>query len=1311
MPQEKTPPSANQIQYQEVRLPEVLSESDFKVLAERFSAADVKTVQLVLSDERSQRVRTVFNGRERPDGSVTQIGVFELMRLIEKSSAVPRSFNGVLQKVIFAQATLERELGEFESSHDQGASTEDEDKLHNLLEQLAVLLLFENWLNAVASQAGASQPAKPASSHTQDGVAAKAPEPAKVEQGAELAQILQERISAAEALLEDEVKLGALKAEISQIGAIPANPDDPQSWLDLEKKLAEKTLAYNNLKTAIVLDPNHQAEIVQAISNLQFSKRHIATSQNLSPLQSEKVWQLAGGEDAPKLNSFIGRLGELKAEGGALPPLVVEIENLLWMKNWGVNKVSARKYLKVSQELEQDQSRLFLPEWPQYLSELAAHVKDLRSSKEMISEAAAAQLDGDILNKLQEVLVAAQSKYAEAILANKNVVFPGFDQLEVRLTTFESLQNQPTDEAGYKQEATRFTAEIDALWKAFSVNPDFNASLLGPQDIEIIRAATAQALKNRLQVADANRQSRRAEQTSKRDQALSQAAYGSAAKFFEQGYAAAYIPNYENLQWVEQTPEKLASSVFNYVRDVIMEGQTSKDAVFVKMNIFDYSIDIGGNVIKLSTLVEQFSNLGLLYPENVRRDKVAKFKELAGALSIDFGSISKIYELGNAVHEKLKSGSSVLEWLKEDKKSVLGAVSFRRMFAVGEQYWDPAEGKPWGRQLFYALQIYLIQNEPTCTPRAVLETTNPDEKIYVGNARIKSPITHFPTIIGSRGESTVSQYFQRLLLAKISSGQQPAWESDPEWIQKPGETKGVLAERRLRIGRRYYMKELYGLSETPADADSKPKEKPAADSFYTRALRFIEGDEGALTPEEKVALDKKGGYFPQQMASLLGEYFLLFAKAEGQKKGKGERVYNPVTGKTEYTGMTTLRSGRKMLVVDAKSGPTSEVPFVRGFNPQGYSRKLISDGGGYGSPGPKKNMDKFYGFFQTMLDRYSHVFEGDQSGVTLRDLFLVMDKPVDFASLPFEKIIEVEQDNAPWNKSFDVGLFNNNANVAGLGVAWHNIVKTEQGTEGAVLTFDLQIAEKLKKLSRQGYYLLEQDFGKNLKIWDSKEAYREFRVLELWYEDQIGQGIANPQKPASVDGQYGGNRISVNVTNELWDELIKLRIKPTDRHEIFDGSGAGDLSNAIPTKVIRYAARAKDFMWIPPENYRGMNEYERTVLRESAGDPSRIFVKLYVGNMLIGDISRGDTSGMDAKDARAFQMALSFDYYRSRLPSGVIRTIMQAITGRTYDQKDYEGVGFFTPAEVVALMKEAGVPGGLVLASREFLATIQTLGK
>lgn len=245
MPTEKQPIPTQKLADQPVVIVDILSSSPrFSELTSRLSPHDARTVRVVLNDPRALRVRTIFNGRTRADGSTDEMGVHELMRVLEESDKIPRKFNGVLAKVVAVEAAIDRQVGEILSSEKMGGVI-NQDELNSLLEQLAVILMFEDWLK----QAAAEKKAKASPRKSQ-----------QVE--ANGARNTNNSAAESEDILNHEL-VQKLKNVTSYLAERMRDTDyDPRSE---PKKIRELTAALKNVDTLIGVAKSKASTLAQAI--------------------------------------------------------------------------------------------------------------------------------------------------------------------------------------------------------------------------------------------------------------------------------------------------------------------------------------------------------------------------------------------------------------------------------------------------------------------------------------------------------------------------------------------------------------------------------------------------------------------------------------------------------------------------------------------------------------------------------------------------------------------------------------------------------------------------------------------------------------------------------------------------------------------------------------------------------------------------------------------------------------------------------------------------------------------------------------
>ncbi len=785
----------------------------------------------------------------------------------------------------------------------------------------------------------------------------------------------------------------------------------------------------------------------------------------------------------------------------------------------------------------------------------------------------------------------------------------------------------------------------------------------------------------------ANREQAEKDKTMTPDKLRRKRGIGLAVDFFEGGYGRDTIPNYENLGWLDATPERLTLALWNYVEDTVMEIKTSGDNDFIDMDLFGWTMPIPESPT-LGSVIESFSNLALAYAdrgmsEDEIRNLDGKFRSLSGKLSVDIARIQQIYKLGRGVHANEGNPEGLIAFLRnQGEGNVISSQDLQKITRMGLDYQDKEGEVPHQELLLWAHQAWMFMHDPEKVDVAVLDDSTDEKPVFARNVLLKSSLTTFPTIIeGNVSEerqidALIKRNLIRSIVGKAAAGTPPPWISDPEWGRKPGETLSQLSQRRLMLGRAILQEELFG---------QRGREKPDRNNpncFYWRWEKKLKGEvgHGVDLDEEKAA---KAGFRAEQQTNNLMEYYLMPAKAEGLKEtSRSKQGYRRLGKYREIVGRT---------------GPTADFYIARGLvSPQMYSRKLLNEGGGDGSHGPENTKDKWFKFFETMIDRYYYIPDGEMEGQTLREAIINCDSGADFANIEFSTAIgSSDATNLPWQKQLELGWnFTQWVLGKGFGVNWHNVVMAEPGSGGATVTFNPQIAELIKsKMSRNAYYMLTRDYGRQVASWQTEQDWANFRAIEDKYLEQLERGVVVPVKPATV-------------SQEDWDQVIEYNKKPTSSHQLIDGKS---LSDKTGPGMVRYAANVTDMVWIPNQE-RDMNSFEREVILGGRNDYATIIQKLIVGNLFMGDVFRNENQGaITSKDIDAFFKLFSYDYWKNMQGSGALQAIDRLLQGRKIEKK-YTGLGYFSPKEVEAMLDEAAVGTGLATAIRGMIEDAQKFG-
>lgn len=754
-----------------------------------------------------------------------------------------------------------------------------------------------------------------------------------------------------------------------------------------------------------------------------------------------------------------------------------------------------------------------------------------------------------------------------------------------------------------------------------------------------------------------------------------------AVRFFDSGLVAESLVGYEGRDWEKAPPEKLAVAIMSYVRKK-MDDQAVKNQLFINISIFGATIP-GPDNPTLATLIESYGHLGkVLYPNDSEMQK--KFKAIEGKVSVDWARIERIYRWGKGVHELEGNYDAMVDFFNTSENAMNGE-ELQRMFEIGDGYEDKEGFMPIGSKNFWGCQAWLLMYDPLPVPgnMGVYNNTDDGKPTFVGNLQEKNPLTVYPeSIEGGAGDARgldamVKRLFLRKILGGLKQGDVPPWVKEVKVDRQPGETLSQLANRRHRAWNKWLIKAIYG---TPKPQKQKGIFWGEPGSFFEKARQDLGGDPNAFDEGEQKEI--QDGFFNEFEAQNLMEYWLMPPKAEAPK----------VTGD---------RFGNKIKEVNHRSGPTGKFYAARPMRPQMYTNKLVSEGGGDGTHGPIVTKDVWYSFVQSYLDRYWYIPGGEREGITLREAMLALNSPEEFKTIPFtESVITTPPGvdaQMPWQDMLGLSKLWTKLNFGGgSGISWHNIVKQLHTGE---TIFAPEMADYIKgKLSRNAYYMLTRDWGRVVASWPDKASYERFRRVEDYFFSQFNVNRKVPPKPDQV-----GN---VVVTNELWEQVLNYSKRPTSRHFIIDGRPFDDMGGQ---GVLRLTTNIYDAMRVPTKE-RDMNPFEKQVLKVENNDPILAIRKLIVGNWMIGDLFRDESSrSMDSKDLIAFFRLFSHRYHEQMEGGPVLRAIRRTFEGKKQDDV-YNGLGYFTTGEVAAMLEEAGVGTGFGAWWRGIIAEAQKIG-
>ncbi|PIY80325.1 MAG: hypothetical protein COY80_03595 [Candidatus Pacebacteria bacterium CG_4_10_14_0_8_um_filter_42_14] len=803
-----------------------------------------------------------------------------------------------------------------------------------------------------------------------------------------------------------------------------------------------------------------------------------------------------------------------------------------------------------------------------------------------------------------------------------------------------------------------------------------------------------------------------------------------AIDFFNSGQAATKrrIPEYRDMAWMNYTPERLACAVWDYAMHLIDVNANGQN-VFVPLSLFDKTIPINDKP-NIDVLIKGFGNLGVVFPDDP--DRAAKFAPLAGKLAVDFSRMEKIHAFGCGVSSADSSNDSatLINFLLSDAGRMT-AQEFQRIFEIGSGYLDvEGSGVTHGSLILSGLKMWEFINEPTRYDAGIFAGTRPGEKPTVlRHVLEKNPLTDHPAVVegrvGARGRSVrifAKRYLQRLILGKINDGESIPWEVEfaAEIARKrdaqgrPTETLSEQAARKLKIGTKWFTRELYGTEKPGKNNIGEIVGEPG--SFYEKFLMTDVVGGGHSTTEifgaDSRHFDNYDVIYAQHHSELLATYWGLHYKAEGQKLVKR-------TGKTELDAWFPM--------VDRASGPTSATTggIPKGFTSATcYSGKLSENTlegfqGSDGSVAPRNTWDLFFAFFQTMLDRYWYIPDGEREGITLRERLLLSPDVKNFLKTQFKDAISAEENILPWQEQIELSYNLYKLFWYGSGKNWHTIIRqAKHGASGN--EFDPSLADYVKKMfSRNANYVLTRDRGRETFTWTNDEEYQKFNAVRIWLEKWWKSGPDNdisrrkklyvPPKPKSVPAKTTGGEIyDLPVTDLLWEQAVEFTKKPTKYHRHVDGRKPGPTR---PQSVTRIATNIDEFMYVPDDVAR-MTPLQRLILESPMNNEIMKLQKLFIAYFFIGDVYREqNTKQMSDQDILAFYALFSFRFWKEseefthlKVPKIYKKMLIQLrdfIESKAADPI-YNGLGYFSVEEVTEMLKAAGIPMGLMQTVNAF---------
>lgn len=1302
-----------------------LSGTRFAELAKRFPEADVRTVREILRDESAIRVRTLFNGRQRADGSMLEVGVFALMSDIEKTGKIPRTYEGVIRRLHFAQATTEREVGEAEISVEESAKTNLQDSdpelatqrellLHNKLEELAVLLLFEKWLIdlQVEVESKATTPAA---------AGARAPEPQAQATQPTPPEKPDEKMDAN--LEETKRSLQAaeiLANDIEQILSVSPNSTDSAKvvWNNAQLILTEAlTQAMLKLKTeqsileAGGMDEKRYLETYLKPMLVRLARLHERVNEQLKQIEVQKIIDSIPTE-LSQLRTLVTAINSLPAElSSDHEPLHMELSTLISsiktifdeVPDESVRQILIERVLKDAidtfEKLSLKRAKFLIKPLVKQLDDteailagkasgsyesLVKAVDDIEKERNIVFSTVKSspllkvrpvEIELETVgNRINTVIAKLTSKIDETATAEL-LASPLVAEMRKLLQTVEELSEEDILKKGQPKSATGKNlgrAELDQIQTEIERTAaglvaskmwgetDFKQS---PQAEKIRRdlVERSEQAKKKLKklIADANNWER------------PQSATKAVTEFFEGGYLP-FPQEWRNGEWRTENPELLAKAIWKYVYEKIIMASTKEDLPFMQLTILEGRIRGEQQAPKISELLDSFAALDTQLTDIPRKDGKPRgtkdFVGLAEKLGIDFSELEHIYRLGRGVNSTETDPDGMVSFLTNTDNQMRG-VDMKRTYGLGRGYCDQLSSSevlsdeilPADR-ILWAQQAYFAMNDPEiATWGYIAAEGKTDHDVIMKNVGIKNPLSIFPA---AATDASVIKFRRDAVRILIGSSK------PPEWISRPITRNAKESLHDFAIRRK---KEIARIVKEKIDENIRQSQQKA-DGIPTEYEKY-------LSKEDQNA--RVVGYFAEQVSMNLGEYALEPCRAEGTKlKTKNKKKFT-INGHTIEADQ-----------IEPSAGPASIFIAARWFFSGAYRRKLMSENKAEGSPGPRKTLSDFNELLQTMYDYYQYVPQDEREGVTLKELILLAQKSSDMGELPYETILSSKtrptDSDSPWAQMVKLApnhygrIVDPEKHVA---ISWQSIRQAVAGLEGQFTFNPGVVSNKLMAILREVTYMMQRDMGLKLHTWNTKQDHDSFRLWEKEYLRQVEAGEEIKKPPSCND--------------EVWDQVLELNAlrKPSHQYEIFD------IQNPEGSGIVRYASKMRSAVNMPVDETM-MNQFERVVLRPVNGHSNDHWAaakKLFFGKILIGSMVSSGVERISYKDSVVILEVLSHDAW-VRGHFNVFSRFMRALRG--VQTPTYEGLGLFTELEAKTLLAEAGVSQGLWAKWQDYVEAV-----
>ncbi|MGD9129679.1 MAG: hypothetical protein PVJ09_04295 [Candidatus Woesebacteria bacterium] len=772
------------------------------------------------------------------------------------------------------------------------------------------------------------------------------------------------------------------------------------------------------------------------------------------------------------------------------------------------------------------------------------------------------------------------------------------------------------------------------------------------------------------------------EKEKKRHEFFELASVRVAAEFFGGGFVEGLARD-----WKEEHPAKLAKGIFEYIVKVFILDEGVRDnKAFMSLNLMGEHLTGVPDEPTVGLLLRSFKSLGvLLEGEEVMfkgelADRRTVIEKLHEKLSHDIVQIELTFNRGRSVNELETKPDGLLSFYGE-KKNQVDATDWARFVKLGLGYEDFEGGIPLAERLRRANMIWDAMHKPIFQDVGVFSDSTDEDPKFLTNFWVANPLTTYPLAGGD-----ANRHFLQRELVRIIAGMDEA----PAFMtisRDPGETMYAWNVRRMEILRENIRKILYETTE-PLYGDGRASDG----GLYNRWKR------SGVPPNEReyLSADEKKYMFDGFLAeALIGnqkEYGLEIAAAEGAK----------------LTGKTRTIDGLPFVEVDATHGQKAIIAVSRWFNPAMYSKKLIKERGGEGTHGPKLTLYEWLAFVTSQTQRYYYIPEEEREGVTLAEALACAETVEAFAGLPFSQIVTADKEHEPtaWFTVFEMAAKQWKRLTEGLGIRIKDITTSEPGSDGAIISYNAEIARLISKLARDCEYEQFRDWGTTTKTWDTDQDYEEFRTVEDWFLAQLETGVY-PDKPDEING--------VIVTDRLWEDVQEFSKLPTAFHRIYDIRKTSEVDKLEHARMTRWVTNRAMSLRFPGEKTK-MNPFHAEVLNgtradgNKVNDMAQVAKKVAVGNLLAGAMSVESAADYTYTDVVALAQVLSYDVFWKYRHNVLVEAVrgMGLISSRppTYEY----GLGYFTEKEAMALFEWVGIDTGIIAKAKEIIRKVKQHG-